>query len=610
MLNSTLFKGAAACFFMLTVFSAHAKSELIVKSPAQTENSILLIWNSALSFAPKTCDYVVYLNGKKCSVTARQQVEQTNLNVYAYKEAFYQHFTKEFTGLQMIETDVTYFELQNLEPDTTYEVYVTGVNKKGRKTVKSATVTFTTKSASGTCSGTPSGILDVTSFGAVNGDKIIDVKCSGEERALIKSNTAAIQKAIDECPKNGTVYIPNGIFMSGGLHLKSDMTLKIDGTLCASPFAEDYDYGFLMYTYYTDKRRWGLLSCDGAQNLTLCGKGCVDGNGWLFYTAESIKDNDWCTYAEEGDLDFYKNKSKARQLIRFKKGNKKTVYTDGILAADCAYNYLNSIGKNPENATSAELGEAYATRSTTVILRGVKNLLIKDLLFINPANHMINIIDSTNVTVTGITELTYDCNNGDGIGLICTDNAVVYNNFIDAGDDCIVFSAGVGKPASTTGQSGVKNVQIFGNYIHHGHGGVAFGSHTALGISDVQIYDNIFNHTDAPFRIKSAPANGGFVRDVLFEHNSITCAKQPFIMSTEYNDAGTVSKYGPADKPAVFSNITCRDSTVFRVGGTTIYISAADDSPHSNIFFKNVKFAKPGNMGEYIKNCNNYKNEE
>lgn len=581
----------------------YAQKSFTCKSPSQTDSSVYIVWNSVKKSFSKTEDYQIYVNKKKQPLKASEQAVFSNKNTAEYKKAFYNHYNKKLTGINMVKNEVTFFCVKDLEPDTEVQIYVEAVDKKGKSLCVSEAIFVRTKKLGKT--------LNVVDFGAVCGEKITNRACSLEDVTLIEKNTRAIQKAIDLCPQDGIVYIPNGIFMCGGLNLKSNMTLKIDGVLCASPFARHYDFGFLMYEYYTDERRWGLLNAVDAENITLTGSGTVDGNGWFFSDSNGKKQDFWSVYIEEGDIDFtFEKKSEARQLVRYLKGNNRTVYDLGILASDCAETFLKERNLTWQTASKNDLAEAYSSRSTTVIFRRTKNILIENLLFLNPANHMINILDSSDITITGITEFTYDANNGDGVGLICSKNSFVFNNFFDTGDDCIVFSAGVGKSATKTGQSGASDSEIFSNYFHHGHGGVAFGSHTALGIERIFVHDNVFNHTDAPFRIKSAPANGGYVKDILFERNAIACARQPFIMSTEYNDAGTVTKYGPAEKPAVFSDIICRNCTVYKVGGTTIYISGRDENPHSNILFKNVVFAKSGNLGQYIKNCENFRVEK
>lgn len=63
--------------------------------------------------------------------------------------------------------------------------------------------------------------------------------------------TEKIQKAIDECFKNGggTVIVPEGVYLTGGIRIRSNCTLylKSGATLKGSLSTEDY-FGYLSDT--------------------------------------------------------------------------------------------------------------------------------------------------------------------------------------------------------------------------------------------------------------------------------------------------------------------------------------------------------------------------
>jgi exo-poly-alpha-galacturonosidase len=536
-------------------------SGLLVPPRGAGSDAVLLVWDHV----PAAADYILYVNDVPRQERARQNYARISPLTAAYNQSFYDYYTPARTGIAMVRTDVTSYCADGLQPDTPYTFKVAAVDGAGRLLCESAPLEVKTAAQM-------SRILSVTEFGARSG---------AQESAAL--NTHAIQDAINACPVNGTVLIPAGVFVTGSLHLKSHMTLRIDGTLRASADAADFDFGFFLYPYYTDERYYGVLNADGAQDISITGTGTVDGNGWK---SESVP-----LYAEDGDA--------PGGLPHFVHSGTRTVMSDGILAASCVERYLQKKGTDFAHATGDQIKNAYASRSTLVIMRHVSGLLIRGVTFTNPANHTVNILDSTDVSVTGSIEQTYDANNGDGIGIICTKNVWLWNNFIDTGDDSIVFSAGVGKAALESGEQGVDTVRVFGNYIHHGHGGVASGSHTALGIRNIRIEDNVFSHTDMPFRCKSAPINGGDVSAVVFQNNAVAEAVQAFILTTEYNDPGTASPYGAAARPAVFHHITVKNCTVYGVRDNTICIIASKDNPHHDIYFEDVTFAAVGRAGSF-----------
>jgi polygalacturonase len=98
----------------------------------------------------------------------------------------------------------------------------------------------------------------ITQFGAIPDGKTL--------------NTFAIQTAIDTCAKKGgTVIIPKGVFLTGTIHLKSNVTLKITegGVLLGSAKRDDYQ-----------KNDWfALILAKGQKNIAITGKGTIDGQG-------------------------------------------------------------------------------------------------------------------------------------------------------------------------------------------------------------------------------------------------------------------------------------------------------------------------------------------
>ncbi|BAU52550.1 Exo-poly-alpha-D-galacturonosidase precursor [Mucilaginibacter gotjawali] len=102
--------------------------------------------------------------------------------------------------------------------------------------------------------------------------------------------TAAIQKAVDACYQNGggRVYVPAGQFITGTVHLKSNVNLCLESgaVLLGSPNLQDYEsytkagYGI---NYY------GILYTADAENVSISGSGAIDGNNKVFLTSATPK---------------------------------------------------------------------------------------------------------------------------------------------------------------------------------------------------------------------------------------------------------------------------------------------------------------------------------
>ncbi len=98
-------------------------------------------------------------------------------------------------------------------------------------------------------------------------------------------DTAALQSAIDAChaDQGGTVLVPAGDFLIGTTELKSNVTLHLSpkGRLLGSGKPEDYSAG---KGVPPGNGNIVLLYAADAENVTIEGRGTIDGQGVNFYT--------------------------------------------------------------------------------------------------------------------------------------------------------------------------------------------------------------------------------------------------------------------------------------------------------------------------------------
>ncbi|MGA2322765.1 MAG: glycosyl hydrolase family 28 protein [Sedimentisphaerales bacterium] len=421
-----------------------------------------------------------------------------------------------------------FYNITGLDANSPYSLTVKAVDASGTESASSNKVIQSTAPAMK--------VFNITAYGAVGDGKTL--------------NTAAIQKAIDECTPGNKVLIPSGIFVSGALFLKSNMTLQIDGTLRGSDNTADYPLTSKRFSYYASGNNYmGLINAytetyGSITNVRICGSGTVNGS------SDTV-----------GSLT----------------GHKNTILGDKQAAA-----------------------KDDTARCDMITVKGVDGLYLGGLTLVNSPMHVIFISYSKNITVNGLTVTTYDIHNADGIDLATSDTAYIFNSSFDTGDDCINFNAGVGA-------DGVKenypdnNIRVFNCIAKRGHGGVVFGSFTAAWIQNVLVEDCIFDGTDIGLRFKTGTKQGGgarnvFCRDIVIKN----IAKNSAI----FFDSSYSCDY-PSGGPGQFKDITVKNITCTNLKKYGIYINGLASTPHTNLSLSNISINGGTAGGAYINYCTN-----
>ena len=129
-------------------------------------------------------------------------------------------------------------------------------------------------------------IYNIREYGAVGDGKHLD--------------HMAINKAIGDCAKHGggTVFLPAGTYLSGSIHLKSNINLHLDAgavLLGAPPELNAYDaaeaftdtaYQDGGHTYFHNSLIWG----ENLKNVSITGRGMINGGGLTSKDKEHLGD--------------------------------------------------------------------------------------------------------------------------------------------------------------------------------------------------------------------------------------------------------------------------------------------------------------------------------
>ncbi len=194
-------------------------------------------------------------------------------------------------------------------------------------------------------------------------------------------DTLSIQKAIDEANRTGggTVYFPPGNYLSGTLFLKSNVTLYFEAgaTLWGSPKKEDY-HG--VSTKGPDLGDGYLLYGRNLENVTIEGRGAIDGQGRTFWTNQM----------------------------------------------------LSPVVFKPKD---------YRPRALMYVVDS-RNILVKDVIIRNSPCYTVWLLGCEQINIRGITLVNPRKGpNTDGLDIDCCRNVRISDCHIDCGDDCIAIKS-------------------------------------------------------------------------------------------------------------------------------------------------------------------------
>ncbi len=395
----------------------------------------------------------------------------------------------------------------------------------------------------------PDGTFNIVDYGAVADGKT--------------KNTSAIANAIEACAKagGGTVLIPAGTWLTGAIHLKSDINLHLaeDAVLLFSDDPADYlPVVFTRWAGFECFNYSPLIYARDCENIAITGTGTIKGNGQSWWP--------WAEKQQETAYDMYEN-----QIL------------EGVPVEKRIYG-------TPEACLRPQL----------IAPIQCKNVLLEDFTIAEAGPFWtVHITYCDRVIVRNLQIMTTGGPNTDGLNIDSSTNVLIEYCYFNTGDDCICMKSGINEDGWRVGKS-TENVVIRHNYTNHGHGGVVFGSDTSGGIRNVYAHDNTFKGTDIGIRLKSTRGRGGIVENLWFDNITMADIRtQAIRIETNYR-AWFASNGGaaPTFRKLHFHSIRCQGAQrgAIKIGGLP-------DAPIEDIHFEDISIeAAKGLEADRVKN--------
>jgi polygalacturonase len=378
----------------------------------------------------------------------------------------------------------------------------------------------------------PDRYFDITRYGAVN-DGTADC-------------TQAIGRAITACHRagGGHVVVPSGSFLTGPVHLRSNVDFHVTQGARVLFSTRPSDYLPAVLTRFEGVELYNyspLIYALDQHNIAVTGSGVLDGQA---------NQEHWWPW----------------------KGNAAYGWKPGDPKQDAARARLFALADQAVPVEQRVFGEGDYLRSSFIEPYRCRNVLIEGVTILNSPMWEIHPTLSENVLVRNVTVNSHGPNN-DGCDPESSRMVVIQGCTFDTGDDCIAIKSGRnadGRRVNVPSQ----DLLIEDCRMRDGHGGVTIGSEMSGGVRNVFVRNCQMSspNLDIALRFKTNSVRGGFITG--FHARDITVGQvgKAVIDINFYYEEGPGHGFNPA-----VSDINVRGMTVQSAGQGLNLRGYADD---------------------------------
>jgi polygalacturonase len=344
--------------------------------------------------------------------------------------------------------------------------------------------------------------------------------------------TDAFAKAIAACAAagGGRVVAPEGVSLSGPIHLRSNVNLHVPRGATIRFLTDPARYLPLVFT------RWEGMECMNyspfiyafeARNVAITGEGTLDGQSDATH---------WWPW-------------KGRTEYGWKKGD---VKQDKARAA------LAQMVEDAVPVDKRVFGEGSYLRPQFVQPYRCENVLIEGVTIVNSPMWEINPVLCRNVTVRGVTVKTHGPNN-DGCDPESCRDVLIEKCHFDTGDDCIAIKSGRNADGRRL-HTPSENIIVRGCEMKDGHGGVTIGSEISGGCRNVFVEDCRMDspNLERVLRLKTNSVRGGFIEDVYLRNVTVGEVADAVVHIDFFYEEGNTGQFMPVVRNIQVERVTCR----------------------------------------------------
>ncbi len=387
--------------------------------------------------------------------------------------------------------------------------------------------------------------------------------------------TEAFKKAIEDCSKKGggRVVVPAGAFLTGAIHLKSNVNLHVAKGATVKFSTNPTDYLPIVHTRWEGMELMHLSPLIYAYeqtNIAITGEGTLDGQGKAFF---------WKWH-----------------------GNPRYGGDPKVISQKPDRDKLYDMMTRNVPLEQRIFGETRYLRPQFIQPYKCKNVLIEGVRIIDSPMWEVHPVLCENVIVRKLNIATYGPNN-DGCNPESSKDVLIEDCLFDTGDDCIAIKSGRNNDGRRIGVPS-ENIIVRNCIFKDGHGGITVGSEISGGFRNLFAENNRLDSPDlwTALRIKNNASRGGRIENLYFRNITIGKVSRSAIEMDFNYEEGAKGEFTPIVRNFVVENLTAQDCS------KAVDLQGLDKAPLYDIFLKNCDFGKVTNPN-IVKNVNNLKLE-
>ena len=399
--------------------------------------------------------------------------------------------------------------------------------------------------------------VDITRHGAV-GDGTTDC-------------TEAFRQAVAACSAagGGRVVVPAGRFLTGPIHLRSNVNLHVTAEATIAFHQDPSRYLPPVFTRWEGVELMGyspLIYAFEQENIAVTGPGTLDGGG---------DQTHWWPW----------------------KGNAQGGWKAGQPTQKAGRDRLFEMAERGVPVSERIVGEGGYLRPQFIQPYRCRNVLIEGVTIRRSPMWEVHPVLCTNVTVRGVTIDTHGPNN-DGCNPESCRDVLIEDCYFDTGDDCIAIKSGRnadGRRLATPSE----NIVVRNCRMKDGHGGVTIGSEISGGVRNVfaERCEMDSPNLDRALRFKTNAMRGGTIEHVYMRNVTIGQVADAVLSIDFHYEEGANGPFTPVVRDVEMRNVTSRKSEY------ALYLRGFESAPITNIRIIDCRFEdveKP-NVVEFVR---------